>query len=218
MIRKEKMFVQSHKVMADWIFQFVEEHADVSLNLLRFRAGNMSPDLPLYHSHLKHYKHQNFEYILDMVRELFETDPTKNVGTLKNYSYRLGVVCHYLCDYFCYPHHNRRYFHDKLGEHMKYEKDLHKYIKKFRKSDYLSTYYFNEILDQNEGQPIDLLELIDEFHDDYMAGEPSFEKDAKYAITATSIVASLIVLASIGKVELMFSEEKFALLTEAHAV
>ena len=204
--------------MADWIYRYVEENADISLNLLRFRAGNMSPDLPLYHSHLKHYKHQNFEYVLRMVQDLIESDPTANVGVLKNYSYRLGVICHYLCDYFCYPHHNRRYFHDKLGEHMKYEKDLHQFIKKFHKNDYLPQYYFREILDQNKGRSVDLLELIEEFHNDYMSGEPSFERDSAYAITATSIIASLIVLASVHVIHITISKEKFAQLTEAYAV
>lgn len=196
------MFVQSHKVMADWIYNFVEEHTDVSLNLLRFRAGNMSPDLPLYHSHLKHYKHQNFEYILNMIYELSRTNPNANVGTLKNYSYRLGMICHYICDYFCFPHHNRRYFHDKLGEHLAYEKDLHKVIKKFKQSDYLSQYYFNEIMEQKSHSKFDLLSMIEEFHRDYMSEIPSFYTDATYAITVTSIIASVIVLASIKIVEL----------------
>lgn len=201
------MFVQSHKVMADWIYRFVEEHTDLSLNLLRFRAGNMSPDLPLYHSHLKHYKHQNFEYILDMVKKLSDTNPLSNVGALKNYSYQLGIICHYLCDYFCYPHHNRRYFYDKLGEHMKYENDLHKVIKKFKKSDYLSQYYFKEIMIQNKGIPFDLFSMIEEFHKDYMRETPSFYVDATYAISVTSIIASIIVLASVGKVRLSISNE-----------
>lgn len=197
------MFVQSHKVMADLIYEYVEDHADLSLNQLRFRAGNMSPDLPLYHSHLKHYKHQNFEYILDMIINLVNTDPSSNVGTLRNYSYRLGVVCHYLCDYFCLPHHNRRYFHDKLGEHMAYEKELHKTIKKFKRSDYLSQYYFHEIMEITKDKPIDLLAMIEEFHTDYMAENPSFFIDASYAISVTSILASIVVLASLNVVELV---------------
>lgn len=196
------MFVQSHKVMADHIYKFVEKHTDLSLNLLRFRAGNMSPDLPLYHSHLKHYKHQNFEYILEMVKKLSDSDPLSNVGSLKNYSYQLGVVCHYLCDYFCYPHHNRRYFHDKLGEHLKYENDLHKVIKKFKQSDYLPQYYFNEILAQHPDGRLSILHMIEEFHRDYMSETPSFYTDATYAISVTSIIASIIVLSSLQKIEL----------------
>ncbi|MDO4711968.1 MAG: zinc dependent phospholipase C family protein [Peptostreptococcaceae bacterium] len=201
------MFVQSHKIMADHIYHYVEEHSGLSLNLLRFRAGNMSPDLPLYHSHLKHYKHQNFEYILDMVQKLSESKPLSNVGALKNYSYKLGVICHYLCDYFCYPHHNRRYFHDKLGEHLKYERDLHKVIKKFRRSDHLPQYYFNEILAQNPDRQFNVLEMIEEFHRDYMSERPSFYTDSTYAISVTSIIASIIVLASIGKASLKISIE-----------
>ncbi len=200
------MFVQSHKVMADRIYEYVEKHAGVSLNLLRFRAGNMSPDLPLYHSHLKHYKHQNFEYLLDMIDLLTQSNPESNVGALKNYSYRLGVICHYLCDYFCYPHHNRRYFHDKLTEHMIYERDLHKTIKKFRSSDYLPQYYLKEILLQGTQEGFNLLLMIEEFHKDYMSETPSFHTDATYAITVSSIVATLIVMASVGKIRLDTSE------------
>lgn len=197
------MFVQSHKVMADWIYKYVEENADFSLNLLRFRAGNISPDLPLYHSHLKHYKHQNFEYVLQMLHDLTESDPTRNVGALKNYSYRLGVVCHYICDYFCYPHHSRRYFYNKLSEHLIYEKDLHKIIKKFKQSDYLSEYQLENIIGNNK--KVSFFDMIEEFHNDYMSKEHSFEKDAKYAITAASIVATVIILASLGRIEIDYN-------------
>lgn len=196
------MIVQSHNAMSKLIHGYIEENTNLELNALRFKIGNMSPDLPLYHSHLKHYKQQNYGYILDMIVDLTETDPRESKSILKDYSYRLGVVCHYMCDYFCLPHHNRKFFHDKLVEHLVYEKDLHNTIKMFTRDDYLSEYNLEESIEKHSNSPLDLIEMIESFHYDYMNAEASFETDASYAITITSILASVIVRASLGELEI----------------
>lgn len=193
------MVVQSHNVMSNLIFDYISENTNINLNKFRFKIGNMSPDLPLYHSHLKHYKFQNYGHILDMIMELAETDPTQNKSILKDYSYRLGVVCHYMCDYFCLPHHNRKYFHDKLAEHLVYEMDLHQAIKEFTSADYISEYSLDGAIEKHSNSPVDLIDMIEDFHYDYMNAAPSFETDASYAITVTSILASVIVKASVGE-------------------
>ena len=194
------MIVQSHNLMSNLIYGYIEENTNLDLNRLRFKIGNMSPDLPLYHSHMKHYKNQNYGYILDMIKELTKMDPTESKDTLKDYSYRLGVVCHYMCDYFCLPHHSRRYFHDKLGEHLVYEKDLHKIIKKFTREDYRAEYSLDSAIEKHSNSPVNLIDMIEDFHYDYMDAVPSFETDTSYAITITSILASVIVKASLGEI------------------
>ena len=194
------MVVQSHNTMSNLIFDYITENTNVHLNKFRFKIGNMSPDLPLYHSHLKHYKNQNYGYILDMIAELMETDPTDS-SLVKDYSYRLGVVCHYVCDYFCLPHHNRTYFHDKLGEHLNYEMDLHRSIKNFTKEDFLQQFSLQYIVTNKGGTPLDLVELIEDFHLQYMDEAPSFETDTRYAITVASTLASIIILASIHAID-----------------
>ena len=194
------MVVQSHNIMSNLIFDYIAENTNVNLNKFRFKIGNMSPDLPLYHSHLKHYKNQNYGYILDMIAELMETDPTDD-SLVKGYPYRLGLVCHYVCDYFCLPHHNRNYFHDKLGEHLNYEMDLHQNIKNFTREDYLPQFALKEIVENKEGSPLDFVELIEVFHHQYMDETPSFDIDASYAITVASILASIIVMASVHAID-----------------
>jgi hypothetical protein len=51
-----------------------------------------------------------------MMRRLFEgrLDPRS-----ARFSYSLGIVSHYVCDYFCYPHHPS--FKGGLREHIAYE-------------------------------------------------------------------------------------------------
>lgn len=181
------MLIPSHKKMSEFIYSNIEAQTSFSLNKLIFKTGNMSPDLPLYHRHLKHYKHQNFSYIIQMINELSLIDPTQNVATLNLYSYRLGVVAHYVCDYFCLPHHDRDNYKDHLTKHLIYEKDLHKELKNYSS---IQDTEKNEILDLNNSN---LIYLFDDFIEKYLSEENSFENDINYAITVASMVCSIII-------------------------
>lgn len=194
------MVIASHHIMSKHIFDSIMKNTSIRLNKARFTLGNMSPDLPLYHSHLKHYKNQNYGYVLDMIAELLDTDP-RDSGAQKYYSYKLGVVCHYMCDYFCLPHHNRAYFHDKLGQHLRYEFDLHDQIKAFDSADYIADLTIAQLRDEADAQPLDFITLIERYHARYMQEQPSFMMDARYAISITSLLASVIVLASVGELD-----------------
>lgn len=190
------MLVQSHKVMADIIFDQIEEKTEFSLSRRYFKLGNMSPDLPFYHSHLKHYKAQNYGFILDMIEELTTIDPFKNIGSLNKYSYRLGVICHYVCDYFCLPHHDRAAFEDRLMEHLSYERALHKELKKYHPDNLIK--HTSLDLYQNHN----FMELIDDFHNEYISKELSYKNDVKYGIFAGSIICSVIIITTVKKIYL----------------
>ncbi|MGB5824735.1 MAG: zinc dependent phospholipase C family protein [Proteocatella sp.] len=184
------MFIHSHKKMSEFIYSNIESQTSFSLNKFVFKTGNMSPDLPIYHRHLKHYKHQNFSYIVEMINDLSLIDPTESTSTHALYSYRLGVIAHYVCDYFCLPHHDREYYEAHLPEHLLYEKNLHKEVKN----------YSNETIEKYETSEFtsdDLIGIFDVYIAKYHAEENSFEKDINYAINAASMVCSIVVAQSL---------------------
>lgn len=187
------MLIHSHKKMSEFIYSNIESQTSFSLNKFIFKTGNMSPDLPIYHRHLKHYKHQNFSYIIEMINDLSLIDPTENVSAHNSYSYKLGVVAHYVCDYFCLPHHDREQYKDHLTKHLIYEKQLHKEVKNYSKEG-LGDIEKYETSDFNIDN---LISIFDDFTEKYLAEENSFETDIKYAITAASMVCSIVVAQSL---------------------
>jgi len=187
------MLIHSHNKMSEFIYSNIESQTSFSLNKFIFKTGNMSPDLPIYHRHLKHYKHQNFSYIIEMINDLSLIDPTESVSAHNLYSYKLGVVAHYVCDYFCLPHHDREQYKDHLTKHLIYEKQLHKEVKNYSKEGlgYIEKYETSDFNIDN------LICIFDDFTEKYLAEENSFETDIKYAITAASMVCSIVVAQSL---------------------
>ena len=53
--------------------------------------------------------------------------------SLNKFNQELGVICHFLCDYFCVPHNQRWEFKTPtiVKDHLLYEKDLNKFLKDF---------------------------------------------------------------------------------------
>ena len=186
------MLIPTHMRMSEIIYSNIEKNTDFLLNRLTFKTGNMSPDIPLYHKHLKHYKHQNFDYILQMISELSSVDPTVSMAEMNMYSYRLGVIAHYVYDYFCLPHHDRDTYQDNLKKHLVYEKDLHKAVKQYSHTDAVE---FNSGLSLKSHE---LVHFFDELLQKYLNEEVSFENDLQFAISAASMVCSAIVMSSLS--------------------
>jgi len=81
------------------------------LNAKSFLFGNLFPDL--IHSYIwrRHEYHNSRDYIRKKI-ESFKKRPFF-------FSFQLGIVTHYICDYFCYPHSSA---YDKgLLQHILYE-------------------------------------------------------------------------------------------------
>lgn len=184
------MLIYSHKKMSEFIYSNIEENTSFALNKFMFKLGNMSPDVPFYYKHLKHYKYQNFEYILQMINDLSEINPSESVAKLNLYSYRLGVITHYVCDYFCLPHHDRDAYKDKLKEHLIYEKRMHKDVKTYNNENTL----YDDLVDFND---INIKFIVDTFMTKYIDDNTSSQNDIRYAISASSLVCSILLLHSL---------------------
>lgn len=119
------MFPNTHIYIADMVIDQIKGD-NINLNKTAFRTGSILPDFSPYHKHIKHYRDKSFTFVEKSIDNLGES---KNIDDL---SLRLGIISHYLADYFCYPHFNNMTFTSKdiLG-HIKYEKELNTYIRTF---------------------------------------------------------------------------------------
>ena len=78
---------------------------------------------------------------------------------------------------------------------------LHKSIRNFTKDDYLPQFALENFVSEAKNGPLDLVEVIENCHHDYMAAIPSFQTDMSYAISVASALASVIVLTSVQAIE-----------------
>ncbi|MBR0599956.1 zinc dependent phospholipase C family protein [Sinanaerobacter chloroacetimidivorans] len=144
----------------------------LALNRKSFIYGNIKPDLSsrcLRNPHtLENYLFLACEYAGQLV-----------VGDLskEELSVKLGEVCHYLCDFFCYYHLETDRYH-RLASHFLYEIHLHLSIFKMK------------ILRELPFGPITKLPrssisaIVLEMRRNYLAGSMSPAKDIDYAFAA----------------------------------
>ena len=111
------MLVQSHLFMA----RKINSKLGGNINQYYFYMGNIAPDFLFEHKKRKH----EFKYSMDYVIE--EINCLKNISDKNLYSYKMGIISHYLMDFFCKAH-NCQNLIDDLWGHFKYESSLHKVL------------------------------------------------------------------------------------------
>lgn len=168
------MLTMSHKSIAKNTLKFLEIHNINILNHKSFIYGNIKPDCLFQKTPKKHLELEALDFIIEEI-ENFNYDCDS-----KEMSIKLGVICHYLCDFFCLPHFERWsacHISKKLVQtprHLNYERMLNSY-----------TSY--AVLDYKEIS--NLRSFIEECKSEYIKNK-SFKNDIKYA----SIVCNSVML------------------------
>lgn len=96
------MNLLTHIGMSKTLHQHLE--AVIQLDKKSFVYGNIKPDLSLRCYTMPHIQENYLKVVLRMAEELED-----EIQSFETFSEKLGIICHYLSDFFCYYHsdHNR---------------------------------------------------------------------------------------------------------------
>ena len=177
------MLIDTHIILANNILRQANGKKIYLINKRRFIWGNIKPDCASKYKFKKHYYDESITMILDKIKEL----ASLSVGDIyysfgkKKFSEELGVVCHFLCDFFCVPHNQRWEFKHSMKKHVVYEKNLAKFAK---------LYKFKSYIDSNLS-----LEDLEEFivaHQRQYEKEVSFRNDLEYSFFICNSVINMV--------------------------
>lgn len=177
------MLIDTHIILANNILRQANGKKIYLINKRRFIWGNIKPDCASKYKFKKHYYDESITMILDKIKEL----ASLSVGDIyysfgkKKFSEELGVVCHFLCDFFCVPHNQRWEFKHSMKKHVVYEKNLAKFAK---------LYKFKSYIDSNLSLE-DLEEFIVAHQRQYEKGE-SFRNDLEYSFFICNSVINMV--------------------------
>lgn len=175
------MITNTHFNMGKLIYDYFKNNLDVKLNKTSFLIGNIKPDYFDMDIRLPHTLDESAVKIIEYSKKLIHEDIS-----LKEFSYGLGVICHFLCDYFCTYH--RGVFKNKNWlEHYLYELELHyRFTGLFKK---------NELqLDKNINfYGKDIVSVMNHLNKRYDQEIVSINKDINYALFAAISVSQLII-------------------------
>jgi hypothetical protein len=119
--------------------------------------------------------------------ETLQTIP-RSPQELLYYSIELGIITHYVCDYFCQPHHNSTA--GRAWDHARYENQL---ARKFKQTD-LKHLTVPMVIPFESADPTRLLtEYLDFKYSSYLNHPPSTFLDICYSVqTSSTIVLSIL--------------------------
>jgi len=121
------MKATSHFAMAHLLHAALQKRG-IFLNRIAFVYGNIAPDYTPAMWVAPHFSKHCSKMQAELLGELSQL-PLSSTGRIgSEYSKKLGFMCHFLCDYFCFAHNDD--FSGGIKQHMSYEDELDAYLRK----------------------------------------------------------------------------------------
>ena len=201
------MNIRSHIMMGNLLYDCLLKTSNVPLKRSLFVFGNIRPDIYPGIWADGHTKDNFLGFVKSEFEQISKINLARSEEDALSYSLRLGVLCHYMTDFFCYPHNAD--FGKGIVAHYIYEKKLCHYLHKrsdmLRKTNVFKTEY--GFINAQE-----MAEQIEHMHKDYMENRTYWGYDISYAVEiCLNVCASLLFMIEAGTLrtfEAMFNEKK----------
>ncbi len=118
----------SHVRVAHLLLDYVEQTCGVSFDQSGFVYGNLKPDLTGTYLTKRHYPSLMMDEVMEKIR-VFVSKYTIGAANGRELSVDLGEICHYITDFFTYPHNDDIYSRNLLSHYL-YEKRIALVIRK----------------------------------------------------------------------------------------
>ncbi len=120
------MFMNTHTLIAKSLVNNIDSNKYFFINENHFIYGNIKPDLSSKYLFKKHYLKESYDMIESKVNFLcsLSLNCLSKYFSIGRLSQELGVICHFLCDFFCVPHSYRWEFKHSMKKHISYETEL----------------------------------------------------------------------------------------------
>ncbi|WBW50767.1 zinc dependent phospholipase C family protein [Peptoniphilus equinus] len=165
----------------------------MNLNLARLSWGAVAPDVLPYYRLIRHYKDESIYFIVREISNLIHLYRYVDLSSMNRveqdfFSYKLGIILHYLCDYTCYPHAMRQTYMDAAKTHMRYESELN-----LKATDH--TFDTKPCHAPIDGWRLkqSIRTFIDDYVDAYLKEPASYEHDLNSALCLGQAVGTLII-------------------------
>jgi len=124
------MFYSTHMIFADIVYKSLKVNYNFKIKKSSFKYGNIKPDMSrMIISYPQHTKEDSLEFVIDQIDSLISEVQYLQQMRRREFARRLGVINHYIADYFCIAH-NKNIMDEGLISHILYERKMDKFMKK----------------------------------------------------------------------------------------
>jgi len=177
----------SHILIGKLLYVYMKSEYGICLDRKSFVRGNYLPDFSIGLVTSPHYIKYKLKFVEREIAALSERHfMSADIG--KENSRRLGIICHYIADFFCFAHSER--FCESMAAHVDYERRLHRFL--MVKQSVLSGIRF--LPDPRHGaNPASISAALGEYHADYMRASRSMGNDVVFSLqVCIDTIVSLI--------------------------
>jgi len=168
----------THIMFSRTLYRHLSKEMD--LDRKAFFYGNIKPDLsPQCFRNPHILENYLFPVYYDSNRLIQQNPP------VKEFSVELGVICHHICDFFCYCHLNHTIYH-KLIYHLFYEIRLHLVFCSMAARNKINLKSGRKNPDEN------LASMVLKMRKEYMSKQKIMCRDIEYALQASLFACELI--------------------------
>lgn len=103
------MILNTHLTISNALIENLDSSKSFFISEKNFIYGNIKPDMTSKYVLHKHYLKESFDMIIGKIKSLckLSLDFIEKYFSISKFSQELGVICHFLCDFFCVPHSQR---------------------------------------------------------------------------------------------------------------
>lgn len=178
------VIVDTHLLLSTILYKYIEKNMNFKLDRIAFAYGNIKPDFIYKEINCPHTLTESLYCVNKYSDKLMRDDDID----IRKFSMKLGVICHFTCDYFCLYH---RDGNEKKGvfQHLFYESILHIKLMKLLLSGKLRTHNY-----ETHGNTLE--EIIMKVDKKYNSDTEGLTRDINYALSAATQISRLIVYSS----------------------
>lgn len=178
---------KSHISLAKFIVNNMQV-TDLKEHKKAFYIGSILPDLKPSFITKKHTIEETFDTLTDEIKKItVDYDMDKGINTY--YARHLGVITHYLADYFTFPH--NKIFQGSITQHVRYEKELKHRLKEYVTRDDVKR-------ERRIGKRIlsieEIIILIQRAHKEYLKALKAIKIDIQFIVDLCCIVVDALLM------------------------
>ena len=187
------MLPNTHIFIAKTAYQAINKISGIKLNYSKFLKGSIYPDINLATLFLQHRINDTGRIVEKNVNKLVGINIFENSKNLDVFSFKMGIIIHFISDYFCKVH-NDNWYKNPI-RHYIYERKLDKYFLE-RKSLILQTDF--STCEDNLCIDNRLIDYVKIQNDDFREKRKSMKEDVSYSLKV-SIACMLSIIRFVKK-------------------
>lgn len=149
-----------------------------------FYIGSIWPDCTISFIYRRHSKEETFSIMREELEKLVKSYQKKGING--KFCRHLGIVTHYIADYFTYPHND--FYPGSIKDHCNYEKELKFYLREYVKTEEAQRERLENL---NVESLEEICELIEKKHREYADDLKMIKQDCAYIVAINHMVVDM---------------------------